>query len=353
MPVLAVAFILSQRDSIAIYREAIFRARFDDVDVDYLVKDPAIIQLRWMNLSHASRRLLSGMADVVRKLDATNTLAHLAPIDVARGLVALHDQLPSWTKRTARLSANAVRVRNLFMRAIDPNRFIFDDIPDIAGDGVNLGKESDLRRIVSAVQDGLEELIQAYPSLLRRIRDTMLAELQVPNLSPQSLAELRGRAVNIKDLAGDFRLDAFIGRLAQFDGSEAEVEGIASLAGNKPPRDWVDPDVDRAVIEIADLSQKFIRSETFARVKGRAQKRDAMAVVVGLHGRPTPILEEFAVAESDRAEIADLIARVTATVEQADTTRRSIILAALAEISARYMQPATEVKPNGGKATST
>ena len=350
MPVLAIAFILSQRDSIAVYREAIFRARFDDVDVDYLVKDPAIIQLRWMKFSNASRRLLSGMADIVRRLDATNSLVHLEPIDVARGLVTLHEQLPAWTKRTMRLSSNAVRVRNLFKRAIDPNRFIFDDIPDIAGGEVNFAKESDLRRIVSAVEDGLEELIQAYPSLLHRIRDTMLAELQVPNLSPQSLAELRDRALNIKDLAGDFRLDAFISRLAQFDGSGAEVEGIASLAGNKPPRDWVDPDVDRAVIEVADLSQKFVRTETFARVKGRPQKRDAMAVVVGLHGRPTPILEEFAVAESDRAEIADLIARVTAAVEQADTSRRSIILAALAELSARYMQPETEAKPKGQKA---
>ena len=80
-----------------------------------------------------SRRLLSGMADVVRELDAANTLVHLEPIDVARGLVAIHESLPSWTKRTMRLSANAVRIRTLFKRAIDPNRFIFDDIPETAG----------------------------------------------------------------------------------------------------------------------------------------------------------------------------------------------------------------------------
>src|SRR5262249_27640937 len=107
MPMLAVAFILSQRDGVAVYREGIFRARFDDVDVDYLGKDPRDIQLRWMNLSDISRRLLSGMADVVRDLDHANTLVHLEPIDVARGLVAIHESLPSWTKRTMRLSANA------------------------------------------------------------------------------------------------------------------------------------------------------------------------------------------------------------------------------------------------------
>ena len=33
--------------------------------------------------------------------------------------------------------------------------------------------------------------------MLRRLRDLMLAELQVPNVSPQSLAELQDRAENV------------------------------------------------------------------------------------------------------------------------------------------------------------
>jgi hypothetical protein len=349
MPGLAVAFILSQRDGVAVYREGIFRARFDDVDVDYLGKDAGIIQLRWMNLSDVSRRLLSGMAEVVRALDSSNTLAHLEPIDVGRGLVAIHDQLPAWTKKTSRLSANAMRVRNLFKRAIDPNRFIFNDIPEVVGGTVNLSQDSELQLVVKNVREGLEELVQAYPTMLRRMRETMLTELQVPNLSPPSLAELRGRAVNIKDVSGDFRLDAFIGRLADFHGAETEIEDIASLAANKPPRDWADPDVDRTTIEIADLAQKFIRTETFARVKGRHQKRDALAVVVGLRGRPSPMVEEFAIAETDRAAVDDLVTRVEIALEESDTSRRSIILAALAELSARYMQPAA-TRPNGRKA---
>lgn len=339
MPVLAVAFILSQRDGVAVYRDGIFRARFDDVDVEYLAKDSAIIQLRWMNLSDVSRRLLSGMADVVRALDSSNTLAHLEPIDVGRGLVAIHEQLPPWTKKTNRLSANATRVRNLFKRAIDPNRFIFNDIPEIVGGKINLSHESDLQLVVKSVREGLDELVQAYPTMLRRMRETMLTELQVPNLSPPSLAELRDRAMNIRGVSGDFRLDAFIGRLMEFHGAEIEVEGIASLAANKPPRDWVDPDADRAALEIAELAQKFIRTETFARVKGRHQKRDALAVLVGLHGRPAPMVEEFAIAESDRAAVNDIVIRFELALKESDRSHRSVILAALAELSVRYMQP--------------
>ena len=84
MPILAVAFVLSHRDKLTVYRDGIFRARFDDVDADYLAKNPATIQLRWMDLSEGSRNLLSGMAQVVRDLDSANTLVHLEPIDVGR-----------------------------------------------------------------------------------------------------------------------------------------------------------------------------------------------------------------------------------------------------------------------------
>ena len=347
MPTLAVAFLLSHHDKLAVYREGIFRARFDDVDVDYLAKDASAIQLRWMNLTEVSRRLLSDMAKVVRLLDSSNELVHLEPIDVARGLVAIFGRLSQWTKRTMRLSANAIHVREIFNRASDPNKFLFDDIPTTLGEDVSFASAKDLNRVVASVRGGLEELVQAYPEMLHRLRDIMLAELQVPNASPESLAELRDRAENIKQLAGDFRLDAFVGRLARFDGSDNSFEGIASLAANKPPRDWVDPDLDRAAIELADLAQKFVRAETYTRVKGRPEKRHAMAIVIGVNGRPTPQIAEFEIADSDRAAVNELIGRVTTALYAADTTQHNIILAALAELSARYMHKPESVTKNG------
>ena len=337
MPVLAVAFILSRREQVALYREGVFQARFKDIDVEILAKDPREIQLRWMDLSALSRRLLSSMAEVVRELDATNSLIHLAPIDVARGLISVFDRLHSWTKRTTQLSANAIHVRDLFKLANDPNKFLFDDIPTAFGERGALDSDAAIQAVVRDVRGGLQELIDSYPSMLRRLTDLMLAELQVPNTSPQALAELRERAENIMQISGDFRLNAFIGRLAKFEGSDSDVEGIASLAANKPPRDWTDPDLDRASVELADLAQKFIRSENFARVKGRADKRHAMAVVVGVDGRPSPVHAEFEVTEGERAGIEEIISQLERVIDTGDEKKRRMVLAALAELSTRYM----------------
>jgi len=340
MPVLAVAFILSKRDKVAVYREGIFQAHFKDLDVEFLARDAGDIQLRWMNLSDVSRRLLSGMASVVRELDPENDLTNLEPIDVARGLVAIHDNLRPWTKRTTRLSANAIKVRTLFKQASDPNKFLFDDIPSVLEQEGDLAGKAGIRKAVSVVRDGLAELVEAYPAMLRRLQEMMLAELEVPNASPQALDELRNRAENIKQLSGDFRLDAFAGRLAQFTGTDDDMEGIASLAANKPPQDWVDPDLDRAAIEIAAMAQSSVRLETFAHIKGRPNKRHTLAVVIGSAGARATVLEEFDIGDSDRQVIEELITRIELALAEGDMSRRNVILAALAEISTSYMQTA-------------
>lgn len=338
LPVLAIAFILSERQNLAFYREGMFQPKFRDLDAEYLAKDASDIQLRWMNLSDMSRRLLSEMAEIVRQLDCTKDLINLEPIDVARGLISVFVHLQPWVKRTMRLSKNAIRIRTLFNHANDPNKFLFDDIPGMFGIHARELSTTDLSGLITSIREGLEELTQAYPSLLLRLRDTLFSELQVPNASPNALAELRSRAENIKQATGDFRLESLIGRLSQFSGTDEDIEGVASLTINKPARDWIDSDIDRATLELADLAQKFIRAEAYARVKGRSDKRHAIAVVVGIGGRPTPVRKEFHITDADKKAVSSVLYQLRAAIKQSGQKQENIILAALAELSASYMQ---------------
>lgn len=352
LPVLLVAFILSKRRDLAFYRQGIFQARMSDLDMDYLVKDSTDIQLRWMDLSDTSRRLLSDMATIVRELDEENALTNLEPIDVARGLVAIYDRLPPWVSRTQQhLSANAKQVRQLFKQANDPNKLIFDDIPKLLSNGADLQEGNALRQIVEHMREGLRELREAYPSMLHRLRETLLTELEVPNASSPMLAELRARAENIRQLGGDHRLEAFIVRLGQFQGSNDDMESLASMATNKPARNWVDSDIDRAAVELAQLTQQFIRAEVFAHVKkGRSDKRHAMAVVVSMGGRPTPVHDEFDITDLERIKVDALINQVEKALKRSGEKQRNIILAALAELSAQYLRARADA-PDKSRAT--
>ena len=337
LPVMGAAFILSQRREMAFYRQSVFQARVTDLDMDYLAGDPRDVQLRWMDLSEASRQLLSDMAGIVRTLDEDNALPDLEPIDVAKGLVSIHDRLPPWVGRTQYLSANARRVRQLFKQASDPNGLIFDDIPRLLSDGLEPGDETALQTISNNVHEGLVELRQAYPAMLHRLRETLLTELQVPNASDPMLAELRARAENVRELSGDHRMEAFVLRLAQFSGTDADMESLASMVANKPSRGWVDADIERVTVELAEMAQRFMRVESFAHVKGRSDKRHSMAVTVGMSGRPATVHDEFDVTSLERPDVGALVAKFEDTLQAAGEERRNVILAALAELSALYL----------------
>ena len=346
LPILAVSFLMSESARLAFYRDRIFQPELSDLDIDYLIRDSREIQIRWMDLSAESRQMLSALASIVRDLDDQNALTNLQPIDVAKGLVRIYDRLPPWTGRTQRLSNIAKRLRQLFKQANDPNRLVFDDIPHVLGSrGLNCSEDL-TRTVAQQVHDGLVELRRAYPAMLERMREVLLKELQVPNASPATLAELRERAENVRALSGDQRLEAFIVHIAQFEGTDQEIEGLMGMAVNKPSQAWVDSDIDRAEIGLAELAQKFLRAEAFARVKGRRDKRHAMAVIVGMDGRPTPIHDEFQVSDMDHREVNSLIDRVDRTLQESGEERRNIILAALAELSARYLDPRRKSKAN-------
>ena len=337
LPILMVAFALSKSHTLAFYRQGVFQVRMTDLDTDYLAKDPDDIQLRWMDMSNVSRVLLSDMADIVRDIDSENTLPNLEPIDVARGLVAIYDQLPAWVGRTQRLSSSARRVRQLFKQAKDPNRLIFDDMPLELGNGNGRDEEENIGRISRSLREALTELRDAYPSMLHRLRELLLSELHVPNASPPMLADLRSRAENVVGIGGDHRLEAFIIRLARFAGTDEDLESLGSMAANKPPANWVDADVDRASVELADLAQRFLHVEAFARVKGRASKRHAIAVVVGIGDRPAPYHDDFQIGDLERAEVDALVTHLDKALNDGGRGSRNVILAALAELGARYL----------------
>ena len=127
------------------------------------------------------------------------------------------------------------------------------------------------------------------------------------------------------------------------------MESLASMATNKMPRNWVDADVDQAAVELAELAQRFIHIEAFARVKGRPTRRHAIAVVVGVGGRPTPLHDEFEIGDLERAEVDALVAELGRELDNGREDRRNVILAALAELSARYLSDREDFKATGSQ----
>ena len=334
MPFLAVLFLLAERRNLSHYREGIFLSTISDVDVDYVLKAPQMVQLRWIEMNRTTKRLLTELANAVGEIVDT-PVSTLSPLEVGRALIAAYETSAPWVQRTSRLPEHAKKVRALFKRSNDPQKFAFDDIPGLYGKDIDILTDEGISEIAQNIKEGLIEIRTAYPGMLTRMREQILNELQVHGRTAKAFRELNERAKNIRDVAGDLRLRSFITQLTSFGDDLQSMESLAGLGINKPAKAWIDSDLDRAIVQLTLLAQQFNQHESVARVAGRKDKRSAMALIVSVDGRPTPVMEEFDILDSDNEQVNDLSTRIEEVLQQAaEGTARNVILAALAKVGA-------------------
>ena len=351
-PVFAIAYILSRSENLAVYLDDAFQPKLTSLLTDRLTQDPACIRLRWSSISDYHRRILDGVADVVEKYAGIQTHTH-EPLEIARGLVGVVLGLKPWTLKTAHLSDHAIQVRNLAKLAHDPNKFMLDDIPVLFGSAEITGAKKkrpapDAETVIKAVKAGLDELVNAYPAMLNAMAENMFVELRLPEVSKNNYADLHRRAETVRGLTGNYRLDAFATRLSTFQGTIEEIEGIASLAANKPPRDWVDRDIDQATAEIAAMAQAFVKAESLAHVKGRSDTRQAMAVYFGDSRRPSPLTSEFDISLDEKTEVDSLVFQVRELLARHGASR-DVALAVIAELGGQLAENLTILSDTEGE----
>ncbi|MGD9656557.1 MAG: ATP-binding protein [Methylocystis sp.] len=347
LPVLGIAFIMSRLEHLSIYLDGVYQVRMTTMVVDRLMQDWDAVRLRWSKLSELQRSALSSLADVVAAnggFDLEPACRAPTPLDIAKGLVRLVNELPPWVLRTATLPSGATQVRNLGKTANDPNKFLLDDLPSVIGDETDRGDPS---KLAAFVGEGVAALLAAYPTLMGDLEAVMLKELRVKAAKPETVADLRNRAETVRGLTGNYRLDAFATRLMTYDLAKDKVEpieGIVALAANKPTRDWLDRDVDYARIELATLAQEFVKAEGFAHVKGRKDHRLSLAIYSSDPRKDAPVRAEADITTEENLEVAALAAEILALLEGKGISRDAK-LGVIAEVGAKLAAPSDFARP--------
>ena len=321
-PIFGLAYMLSHRNIIAVYLDGVFCSTVGDLLIDRLLQDPGSIRLRHSEISSDDAAILRGVSSIIGELTGKEIEA-AEPLLVGRHLVSLVTEVPSWVRRTSTLSPGARKVRDLAISAHDPNKFMLDDIPSLVSDSENPG------HVVDIIRAGLIEISGAYENMLRDLEKALLSELRASGQETSS--KLQERAKRVMGITGNFRLDAFATRLTSYDGSLDVLEGLASLAANKPPRDWVDRDVDAARMELAALSREFLRTEGLAHVNGRAQSRFTIALYMSDPDNAGVIAPEVEVDFEQLLQARELASSLRDSI--ADGVERDVAIAAAASLT--------------------
>jgi energy-coupling factor transporter ATP-binding protein EcfA2 len=332
-PVILTAFILAHKANIAVYKDAMFVPWLTDFDIDECLQDPDRFSLRWVALDEDKNRILQGILKLLTEIGENAGAAD--PLEAARGLVAMVFNLPEWARRTSRLGQTTKDMRDMLLKASDPHKVLFVDL-------ASLLNAADGKAYVKALRAPLQELAGAYGKMLAEVEEKMFDALDA---SRDDLESLRERAKSVSGISGDLQLDGFATRLANFDGSRASLEGILSLAAERPPRDWVDRHIDAAILELAKFARRFREAEAFVAVQGRKAHSEAIAVVIGAGSDTKTISRSFAISDRHRQTVETKANEVASMLER-QGLGTEVLLAILAKAGMKLASTDKE-KANG------
>jgi hypothetical protein len=313
-PIFAFMFIKLFKTQVLYYQDGVFTPTLTEVDVDYIVRSPRFCSLRFLDSDASTRDVLVQLAQIPERLGRERP-SSLAPLDIARSLIAIFDEVPPWPRKTARVSSDAKVVRSLFAKAHDPAQFTLFDIPNLFGD-IDQRSSDDTLTAISRIVDALNELLERQDKLLLDFQSHLLGEIDLPATSTSDFLELNTRAAKVMRIAGDNRMETFITNLAQIDEKLSTVEKMASFLLNKPSRLWIDNDVDRLFVEATAFARNFNVLETMAHIKGRRSSRHALSLVYHSHASKRLKRADVELTESELHDARELVARITNHLEQ-------------------------------------
>lgn len=307
MPILALAYILAKRSALAVYVDDVFQSGVDPLLFDRILQNPAEIRIKHIDRTQEDVKVLKVLAKGLGLEVGASSL------EVASGLYQRFEALPVYSKRTHRLPEDVREVRDLVLKASDPEALLFKDLKPVVA--------TDPARPLRAI----EVCEGAYEALL----DDLVRSLQTALATPSDFVGIAARAASVVDRTGDLRFKAFANRAAAFEGGKGDIEGLASLLIHKPARTWTDLEHDQALLELTRLGRIFRETEAVVAIRDRKRGGEALAVVVGLDPDTPTLIKSFEITAAE-SQLADDLAAQLMNVLGAAAGPETVSLAALA-----------------------
>ena len=282
MPIFALTYFLANRHEIGLYIENTFIPDLTEAYLDEWMQDTKRVAFRHTKIGAKREDFLTTLSSALAKKLGKPVTAN--PLESARGLVNLIATLPGWTRRTTSVSKDAQELRHIILKASDPYKVLFSDLPII----LKVKNDDDLVNKISRLT---EELQDAYPKMLDKFEGVLHSSLDHKG----SFEMLRKRALSIKGTSGDFGIDGFIAHLTEYKGNKTDLESLLSTVISKKPSDWVDRDQEAAINQLAEVCAKFRKVEAKLTLRGKAASRKAFSFIFS-DPRDSSISKEFDIA---------------------------------------------------------
>lgn len=327
-PVVLLAFLLAKRDDIAIYEDGAFVSEVSDAFIERLLRAPTCVELQLLEIRGGRAAALEEMQKLLRDARPGKTTL----VNIAAALTGFASSLPSYSKHTRRISDTARNVRDVLLRAKDPAKLIFEELPKALGQeplaAAHLNEQV-ATGLVGELRAKLRELQNALPQLLDEIRRSIAESLGYDGGARDFRVSAQHRAACALEFAGEVSLRAFLSRLGDAKLAEGEwIQSLGTLLAGKPPTSWNDQDVERFKIQLARVSQSMSVAESLAMARGRSGGGDQQLVRVSVATSGGVQLDSVvALAPTSEAQVREVRDRLIELVRTTSLSRDGSVAA--------------------------
>lgn len=123
-------FLFIKRDEIAVFHSDVFVAQLSSDIIDILIKVPKEIFIKKLDTDSSKLELFNIYKKVLKKEESLE-FSSSSLLELIKPFVFLYKNLSYFAKHTGKLSSKALETREVLAKAVDPEKLLFEDLPNI------------------------------------------------------------------------------------------------------------------------------------------------------------------------------------------------------------------------------
>ncbi|NEP58320.1 MAG: hypothetical protein F6K31_15100 [Symploca sp. SIO2G7] len=352
IPILLAAVLLYHLDDVGVYKDGTFIAVLGAEHFELLVKDASRFAVKYFEITGLRSQVFKELEAVLKspKSRISAGVRNITVLAVAKPLFRFVKKLPAYTIKTKRLSTEAQAVLNTLQQAQEPDELLFTSLPQACGlPSIGTGEAEDettAKTLRKKLVQALHEIQTAYDCLLSECKARLHDAFGVSVNEAKLREELRIRSHALKGQCVERLLRSFT--LAAVDETKTDAEWLEALVmivADKPAESWVDEDVTRFEIQLADLTRRFknleaLRAEVAAKGGGFEARRITVTRQDG-----EEINQIVGIDRDCQERIEELVEQVMAILPDNNQLRQAVI----ARLTEKVLDLASETLPRIGK----
>ncbi len=262
LPILLFAFYQHAGDEIALYEDGSFVHDPGYAEIERFLNTPGKFAFQHVSIGGTRAEVLRQLAPLVGLSEASSE-----PLPFVIQLLKAVRGLPPYVRKTARLSDEALAVRETLHRATEPATLLFEELPEACGVPSFLGstepQAEHAAAFVSRLQEALRELGRAYDDLIGDIEQQIAQAFRLQARDAEERrSELAERTQVLLPHATETSLKSFCVRATdEILDTQGWYETLAALLAKRPPAQWVDKNRETFKSNLAEVAQRFRQRE--------------------------------------------------------------------------------------------